>query len=132
MRERLFRLLLGALLLGILYFDQQALLPVLLVLLVIEGMSDLALTRLLGRLSPRLQLAPPESTPSCATLSARHFDFSAERAWRLSVATMLVLAFYVLNQQLWFVPWFMGFAILGAGLSGVCPVLSSLRLLGFK
>jgi hypothetical protein len=45
---------------------------------------------------------------------------------------MLIVTVYVFSESLWFFPWFMGFAIFGAGLSGVCPVLISLKLLGFR
>ena len=55
----------------------------------------------------------------------------AEQAWRLVVGLLLDVTFYFYDQ-LWFFPWFMGFAIFGAGLSGVCPVLLAIRWIGFK
>jgi hypothetical protein len=49
---------------------------------------------------------------------------------------MLVSAYVLLHEYdidvLWFFPWFMGFAIMGAGASGICPVLLGLRWAGFK
>jgi hypothetical protein len=36
------------------------------------------------------------------------------------------------SAALWFLPWFVGFALLGAGLSGICPMVIGLRWLGFR
>ena len=36
------------------------------------------------------------------------------------------------NTQLWIVPWFIGFALFGAGLSGICPMVLGLKRLGFR
>jgi hypothetical protein len=58
--------------------------------------------------------------------------FEAERGWRLSVATMLVISLFAFPDVLWFLPWFMGFAILGAGVSGVCPMYLAMRWAGLK
>jgi len=64
------------------------------------------------------------------------YNFDSFRAWRISVAIMLGGSYLLLNEQnievVWFIPWFMGFAILGAGVSGVCPVLLLIRWIGFK
>jgi hypothetical protein len=35
-------------------------------------------------------------------------------------------------DKLWVLAWFVGFAVTGAGLSGVCPVLMLLRAIGFQ
>ena len=55
-------------------------------------------------------------------------QFEAERAWRFVVAGFLASFLAVFQEG----AWFMGFAIFGAGLSGVCPVLVSLKLMGFR
>jgi len=59
------------------------------------------------------------------------FNVDSERVWRIVVAGFLLLG-YTFIEALWFFPWFMGFAIFGAGLSGVCPVLLAIRWLGFR
>jgi hypothetical protein len=55
---------------------------------------------------------------------------------RLLTATLLGGSFLLLKEQnievLWFIPWFMGFAIMGAGASGVCPMILFLKWVGFK
>ena len=52
------------------------------------------------------------------------------------VAVVLLTVYALLHEfgydMLWFFPWFMGFAILGAGASGVCPVLLGLKYIGFR
>jgi len=48
------------------------------------------------------------------------------------MATFLFLAYVVFAKYLWFVPWFIGFALFGAGVSGVCPSLSLLKWMGFR
>jgi hypothetical protein len=64
------------------------------------------------------------------------FDFEAYRMWRITVALVLVVTFAMIHEfgydMLWFFPWFMGFAIIGAGVSGVCPGLLALRWVGFR
>ena len=54
----------------------------------------------------------------------------------LIVAVVLVSNYALLHEYgyevLWFIPWFLAFAIIGAGASGICPVLVGLRWAGFK
>lgn len=132
MTERFFRLIVGSLLLGALYFELPALVPALIAVLTLEGATNYRIPLVLARWRAA---GAPEFEDSGESLSdgrAPRFAFDAERAWRLAVAAMLALTTYVFHEQLWFFPWFMGFAIFGAGLSGVCPVLISLKLLGFR
>jgi hypothetical protein len=119
--DRFYRLLFGATLLTALYFDFAWLALALVVLCLVEGVGNLRLSLLTSRL-----------------LGGRHppgggfLAFDAERLWRLVVGAMLGVSYYFLADPLWFLPWFMGFAILGAGASGVCPVLIGIRSLGFR
>ncbi|MBI5462065.1 MAG: hypothetical protein HY941_07760 [Gammaproteobacteria bacterium] len=131
MTERFFRLIVGALLLAFLYFDVHAAISGLIGVLVLEALSNYRVPLLISR----LRSGRPEFGDSSELIPAAHYariPFDAERAWRLSVAVMLAVTLYVFPEQLWFFPWFMGFAIFGAGLSGVCPVLISLKLVGFR
>ncbi len=132
MTERFFRLIVGSLLLGALYFELQMLIPLLIGVLALEGITGYRLPVLLSqwRAAGIPDFADSEELHPAGR--APRFAFDAERAWRLTVAAMLALASYVFHEPLWFFPWFMGFAIFGAGLSGVCPMLISLKLLGFR
>ena len=132
MTERFFRLIVGALLLVCLYFDLHTAISVLIGTLVLEAVSNYRIPLLVTRLRHAGRV---EFGDTSELIPAEHYariPFDAERVWRLSVAIMLVLTLYPFNEQLWFFPWFMGFAIFGAGLSGVCPVLISLKIVGFR
>ena len=52
------------------------------------------------------------------------------------MAFMLGGSYFLWNEYdievIWLIPWFMGFAIMGAGVSGVCPGLLLMRWVGFK
>lgn len=102
-------------------------------LLIFEGVSNWRVPALVTRLRHR---DPLELKDSLELIPERRngprFPFDAERAWRLVVSAMLIISYFLYYDQLWFFPWFMGFAIFGAGISGVCPVLISLKFIGFK
>ncbi len=150
MSNRTYRLVMGALLLVFLYFELDWGVFALIFVLCLEGFSNflipdfINLFRTAGRSSGCDESLSPFPNKSC-------FLFSAERAWRLVVALMLFLSFVLFSphfneylqvfpQQwieqfsyiIWFFPWFMGFAIFGAGISGVCPVLITVKWVGFK
>jgi len=132
MTERLFRLLIGACILTALNFDLRNLMIGLIAVLMFEGLTNLRVPLLISRL--RYGSGAVNSTDKVLWPIQAFFtiSFDAERAWRFTVAVLLVLTYLMYYQQAWFMPWFMGFAIFGAGLSGVCPMLISLRLIGFR
>ena len=127
MTERTFRIFIGgALLLG-LYFDSPILLYTLIGILAFQGISNWRITRILSRLryGPAITLGPccksePDAPPA-------RFNFEAERALCLIVSSLLLLTYGLYFEQLWFIPWFIGFALFGAGLSGLCPMVTGLR-----
>lgn len=132
MTERFFRLIVGALLLAFLYFDLHNAIAVLMGILFLEGVSSYRIPLLVTRLRANGRAEFPDSSELLIESCVARIPFDAERAWRITVALMLFISVYVFHEQLWFFPWFMGFAIFGAGLSGVCPVLISLKLVGFR
>ncbi|MFP5505033.1 MAG: hypothetical protein ACLGH6_02430 [Gammaproteobacteria bacterium] len=132
MSERFFRLIVGSLLLAFLYFELAGAIPVLIAILLFEGISNYRIPLVVTQLRHAHAGSFGDSSELMPDAHAPRFGFEAERAWRLAVAVMLAISVYAFNEQLWFFPWFMGFAIFGAGLSGVCPVLISLKLLGFR
>lgn len=123
--------LVGAAILAALYFEQTALVFGIAAWMAFEGLTNIRITTLLQKLRHKT-LAPGLTVFK----SKPRFDFDAFRAWRLSVALFLGGSFLLLQayhvQVFWFVPWFMGFAIMGAGASGVCPMLLILRWVGFR
>ena len=134
MSERTYRLILGTLLLVLLYFAQHPLIIALIALLFVEGLTNLRVPRLVKALRGRMGRYGDPVTYVTLLPRARapRFAFEAERAWRLAMGSVLLVSCVLFPQQLWFLPWFLGFAVFGAGVSGICPALISLKLAGFK
>ena len=131
MSERVFLFLVGTYILTGLYFDIDMMIYVLCLWLVFEGASGILLTRQLQKLFP---IAEPVGLTTFRT--QQRFDFEALRVTRVVIAVFLGGSFLLLNKYnvefLWFFPWFMGFAILGAGVSGVCPIVLITKWVGFR
>ncbi|HID49196.1 MAG TPA: hypothetical protein EYP40_06230 [Chromatiales bacterium] len=130
MTDRSYRLVFGAVVLLGLYFDLYPILYGLIGMTAFEGITNLRVPRLVTTLrhgaNPWLQ----ETTADFGFMP--RFRFEAERAWRLLAAGLLGLSLMLFPDSLWFLPWFMGFAILGAGVSGICPMYLGLRWIGLK
>lgn len=132
MTERMFRLCIGACILTALCLEQRQLMTGLIAVLLFEGLTNWRIPLLVTRLRYGSH-APPVSENVCWPIHAfLKIGFDAERAWRFTVAILLCITYLMFYDQAWFIPWFMGFAIFGAGLSGVCPMLLSLKLIGFR
>jgi len=129
MTERTFRIILGAILLAALYFDWRLVIYGYIVVLAFEGITNWRIPTLVSRLQGN-----PAAGSAC-TLSPgdqARFNFEAERALRLVVAAFLIVSYILFNKELWFFPWFIGFALFGAGLSGICPMVMGFRWAGFR
>ncbi len=128
--QRIYMFLVGSVLLLALYFEISGLLYALAALVILEAVTNIRVVKLLIKL-----MGTPASSVCNAnspdTTRASRFNFDAERAWQLSMGPMLIVS-YMLGNTLWFIPWFIGLAVIGAGLSGVCPWLIALRAIGFK
>ena len=131
MSERVFLFFVGVYILIALYLGMDVMIYLLSLWLLFEAITDIRLTTL-------TQKFMKQSVPAGLIVfnTNQRFDFDALRAWRITVAVLLGGSLILLKEQnvefVWFFPWFMGFAILGAGASSVCPVLLFLRWLGFK
>lgn len=132
MSERFYRLIVGGLLLASLYFELTGAIPIFIGVLFLEGITNFRVPLVVSRLREAGHGSFGDSSELSPDAHRARIAFDAERAWRLTVASTLVLSVFVFSEQLWFFPWFMGFAIFGAGLSGVCPGLISLKLIGFR
>jgi TctA family transporter len=129
MTERTFRIILGAILLAALYFDWRLVIYGYIVVLIFEGITNWRIPILVSRLQGN-----PDAGSACAMSPGdqARINFEAERALRLVVAAFLVVSYILFNKELWFFPWFIGFALFGAGLSGICPMVMGFRWVGFR
>ena len=130
MSNRIYRLIFGITLLLALYFDQHTVLYALIALALTESVTNIRIPVVLSRI--RYGNDGDISEGSLGIPFKARTNFEAERGWRMSVCVMLVVSLFAYPQVLWFFPWFMGFAILGAGISGVCPVFLALKWAGLK
>lgn len=130
MTNRTYRTVLGLMLLVGLYFELSMLMYGIIVLLFVEAITNQLVPKVLCKVCKCVTKQVPAYINHELETEAK-FNMDAERVWRLVVGSFLLIG-YSLFDFLWFFPWFMGFAIFGAGLSGVCPVLFAIRWLGFK
>jgi hypothetical protein len=130
MTERTFRIFLGAVLLVALYFELPMVVYGYIVVLLFEGITNWRIPILLSRLSGGDLQVNTECTLSPGDKA--RINFEAERVLRLVVAGFLIVSFIVFGKELWFFPWFIGFALFGAGLSGICPMVMGFRWAGFR
>ena len=130
MTDRAYRTLFGACILLALYFDLSLMMYILIGLLFAEGITNQRVTILVSDIRNRISVGEFHYVNLDMAVDSR-FDTDAERVWRLTVGFFLLIS-YALIEPLWWFPWFMGFAIFGAGLSGICPMLMAIRWIGFK
>ena len=130
MSNRAYRFLYGLLLLFALYFVVGYLIYALIIIGLLEAITNWRIPVLVSRL--RYHNDGDANEGSLGIDFKQNIPFDAERAWRISVISMLGVSYFVFSQSLWFLPWFMGFAILGAGVSGVCPIFLAIKWMGFR
>ena len=130
MSERVFHLFIGLILLVALCFNLKPGVYGLIAWLVFEVMTNLRLTAIVSRLRYGGRGVPGGA--STAEACPCRFNFEAERALRLVLVLLLTLSYVLFYEQLWIVTWFVGFALVAAGLSGICPMIMTLRKLGFR
>lgn len=130
MSEKNFRIILGAWLIMGLLINSPYVIYALVGLLLFEGVTNLRVPCLITR--ARFGNQPDaENEAEKFNLNARS-SFEAERGLRVIVAALIVVPMITATELLWLLPWFVGFALIGAGLSGICPMVLALRWLGMR
>ena len=131
MSDRTYLFIVGLYVLCALYFEIDLMIYALVVLMFFEGISGITITGIsqkLRKVKLGSGLLKYEATP--------RINFEAFRALRISFALVMTAAYIGVNEydaeMIWFLPWFFGFALLGAGVSSVCPVLLAMRWIGFR
>ena len=128
MSERYFRIVIGLWLIAALFLDSLEAIYVLCALLLIEGISNYRIPALVSRLRyGKLWQAEIVEPDKPSTVS-----FEAERALRFIVAGFVIVSQQASLDMLWWLSWFVGFALIGAGLSGICPMVLTLRRIGLR
>jgi len=125
MSERDYRLVLGSVILAGLYFTLAELIYAVVLVLLMEGVFNFRLVSLLPYL-----MQQGRGMADWSGTEVR-YEFSAERAWRILFALGLFLSFEFYTTY-WAISWFLGFAVFGAGASGVCPMLMLFKWAGFR
>ncbi|MCK9418776.1 MAG: DUF2892 domain-containing protein [Nitrospirae bacterium] len=128
MSERIFRLLLGATLLIIMFFEWNDLLYVYIGIITFEGLTNWRIPSMISK----LRQSPAYLEIATDALRTGKYNFEAERAFRLVISILLLVSCFVFPRTLWFFPWFVGFALFMAGITGICPISISFKKLGFR
>lgn len=131
MSDRAYLFIVGAFILSALYLGIDMMIYALVVFMLFEGITGFTLTGITQKIR-KVELDPGllkyESTPK--------FNFDAFRALRIFFAVAMTAVYLSVHEygveMIWFLPWFFGFALVGAGVSSVCPVLLAMRWLGFR
>jgi len=128
MSERTFRLILGGSLLLLHFFERIDLLYVYTGIVAFEGLTNWRIPILLSK----LRYGQAYGDPAKGAGSTYRYDFEAERALRLVIVMFLAVSFFLFPRALWFFPWFVGFGLSMAGITGICPMAIFLKKMGFK
>ena len=129
MSERIFRIILGALLLILLALDTAMGIYIFMGILVFEGLTNWRIPILVSK--ARFGDAHQQHVNACDGIKSV-IPFEAERMLRLVVLLLLVASYIFYNELLWWFPWFIGIMLCSAGLTGICPMVMTLRAIGFK
>jgi len=127
MSERNFRIIMGLWLVIGLYFNSIEIIYSLIGLLIFEGITNFRVPLIISKIRFGANHPASEKSPNTSRIS-----FEAERTLRFIVALFISLPFIPGIEFLWWFPWFTGFALIGAGLSGICPMVLALRYAGLR
>ena len=131
MSDHIYRLVIGLILISALYFENPYIIYGIIAVLYFEAITNIRIPCLL-RKCRRIQSNNLADDGNLSIDFNARFNFEAERMLRMSVATLLLLTYVIYFDTVWFFPWFMGFALIGAGISGVCPMFLMLKWAGFR
>jgi Inner membrane protein YgaP-like, transmembrane domain len=128
MSERIFRLILGGTLLLFLVYERVDLLYAYTGVVVFEGLTNWRIPMLISK----VRYGSEFRDPSVGVAKIFKYKFDAERALRLVLAGFLVVSLVLFPKVLWLFPWFMGFALSLAGMTGICPMAIFIKKMGFR
>lgn len=131
MNDRIYLFLIGFSILIALYIESAMMIFIVVVIMLVEGTTGWTLPWIARKISK------DQYEPVLLQLNKKaKFNFEALRVMRLSVAIVVLVSYLGVQEYnmdvLWFFLWFFGFAVLGAAVSGVCPIYLLFRWVGFK
>ena len=129
MSERIYRIILGALLIILLSINSAEGVYFIMGLLLFEGLTNLRVTILVSKV--RFGDDYLSHVNACEGEKAA-IPFDAERMLRLLMAAFLILTYIFHSELFWWFPWFIGIMLCSAGLTGICPMVMMLRAIGFR
>lgn len=124
MSERMYRFILGTVLMALLYVQFVPGLAFYVGLLLFEGATDLRVPVIVSK------IRKVEAPVDCS--SSARFNIDSERLLRLLLVVILTFSLFMFKEKLWFLPWFVSFALMMAGITGICPMTIALRKAGFR
>ena len=128
MTERAFRLVLGAALLALLYFNFEVGVYFYIGVLVFEGVTNWRVPMVVSRIRYGSGYSASDNlSPGCSRI-----PFDAERVLRLIVAVLLIVTFVIFKDPTWIFPWFIASMLLLAGITNICPMVMGLQWMGFR
>lgn len=130
MSERIWRLILGILILSFLSLDLDFFLWGLIAWMFFEGITNIRITKIVSRIRYGINYLDKMYQDVRCVHSPRSLNFEAERTLRFAMAGALLVTFVV--YPIWFFPWFVGLMLTSAGLTNICPMLMIFQWLGFK
>ncbi len=136
MTERMFRIILGAGLVVLLYIsaltNDNELIKIYIGILLFEGITNWRIPKIVSKLRKQPVIPQQPELDTLHPIHARYrINFEAERAIRLTLAVVLMLPFIFPFEILWIIPCFTASMLL-AGMSNICPMGLLFHWLGFK
>ena len=127
MTERTYRFILGAVLTLLLYFHIEPLQYVYIGVLMWEALTGFRVPQLVSRLR-----YGSDYNDRIGAATQYRFAFEAERGMRAVFAVVMIVAFFVVPPDYWFVSWLVAIALFLSGLVNFCPMVTMLRWIGFR
>lgn len=127
MTERTYRFILGAALTLLLYFHIEPLQYVYIGVLLWEALTGFRVPLMVSRWRYGGNNYYVQRDPA-----TYRFAFEAERGMRVVFAVVMILAFFVIPADYWFVSWLVAIALFLSGLVNYCPMVMMLRWIGFR
>jgi len=127
MSERTFRLIQGIYLILFLSLDLSMFIYAIIITMGLEGLTNWRIPRIVSR----LRYGKQAQFQSVRNDGVR-FNLDSEQMQRLAMAIFLLLTYIVFPGVGWYGPWFLGFLLIMAGLTNICPMVIFMRWIGCK